>query len=182
MKEKVDSLIQRLTLSLLHVAWPQYMKHGNEHRPSRVLYYWFVQKIARVNSHVPWPVHPTTFVSAPSKIIRGSRTPGLSRGCHIDGRNGIQFGKNVWVGPRVSIISMNHDLHDFTTYQFAESITIGDNSWLGTGSIILPGVRLGEHTIVAAGAVVTHSFPEPNQILAGVPAKRVRKIDEYSMK
>lgn len=139
----------------------------------------FIQKIIGINRWASWPVHWTSKVIAPHKIQRGSRCPGLSMGCHIDGRNGIQFGKNVWIGPRVSIISMNHDTSDFCSYIESGPVIIGDNCWLATNSVILPEVELGPHTIVAAGAVVTKSFKEGNQVLAGVPAQIVKKLYDY---
>ena len=49
------------------------------------------QKILLQNRKVPWPVHCTSKVMAPSNIDRGTRYPGLSMGCHIDGRNGIRL-------------------------------------------------------------------------------------------
>lgn len=138
-----------------------------------------IQKLLRINPKVPWPVHWTSKISSPHLIIRGSRFPGLSAGCHIDGRNGIEFGENVWIGPRVSIISMNHDPNNYDNYLKAPPIVIGRNSWLATNSVILPGVQLGAHTIVAAGAIVTKPFPDGNQLLAGNPAKVVKKLDAY---
>jgi acetyltransferase-like isoleucine patch superfamily enzyme len=140
----------------------------------------FFQKVLGFNRNVPWPVHWTSKVSMASKIDPGTRCPGLSMGCHIDGRNGIQFGSNVWVGPRVSIISMNHDVNNYHQYEKAAAIKIGDHCWLAANSVILPGVELGEHTIVAAGCVVNKSFPDGNQVLAGVPAKVVKKLDSYN--
>lgn len=139
-----------------------------------------VQKILGFNRHVPWPVHWTSRVLSPDKIERGTRFPGLAYGCHIDGRNGIVFEENVWVGPRVSIVSMNHNLNDYFRYELDKPVVIRRNCWLATNSVILPGVELGEHTIVAAGAVVTKSFPEGNQILAGNPAKVIRKLECYN--
>lgn len=139
-----------------------------------------VQKIFRINSHVPWPVHWTSRVMAPHKIDPGNRFPGLSNGCHIDGRNGIVFGENVWVGPRVTIVSMNHDSNDYSKYLPAEPIVIKKNSWLASNAVILPGVTLGEHTLVAAGAVVTKSFPEGDQVLAGSPARVIKKLSRYA--
>ncbi|RZU99593.1 transferase family hexapeptide repeat protein [Spiribacter vilamensis] len=138
-----------------------------------------MQKILRINGDVPWPVHPTSKVTKPQNIVRGTRTPGLSAGCHIDGRNGIVFGSNVWIGPFVAIISMNHDVSDYHVYVPEKPILIGKNSWLATKCVILPGVFLGEHTVVAAGAVVTKSFPEGNQLLAGVPAIVVKQLGDY---
>lgn len=152
---------------------------NREFSPKTLLRAVFVQKILRINSHVPWPVHWTSVVVEPRKIRRGTRCPGLSMGCYLDGRNGIVFGENVWMGPRVSIVSMNHDLLDYKKYVVDQPIIIGDDCWLATGSIILPGVRLGNHVIVAAGAVVTQSFTEDNIVLAGVPARIVKRIGAY---
>ena len=146
--------------------------------PKVLLKHFFLQKILRINSHVPWPVHPTTVIKSPENIIKGNRNPGLSPWCYLDGRNGIIIGNNTWIGPRVSLISMNHDIYNFNRYIKAEPIRIGNNCWIATGAIITAGVQLGDHTIVAAGAVVTKSFPR-NVLLAGVPAKIVKKLEDY---
>lgn len=137
------------------------------------------QKLCRINAHVPWPVHPSTQVKGVEHIQKGTRNPGMSIGCILDGRNGIHFGKNVWVGPYVSIISQNHDSTLYTSYIEEGPITIGDNSWIGAHAIILPGVTLGAHTIVGAGAVVTKSFTEGNQLIAGNPARKIKDLPLY---
>ena len=140
----------------------------------------FMQKIIGVNRKVPWPVHFTSFVKSHENIKKKTaKNPGAAPGCYIDGRNGIIIEENVWIGPNVSIISQNHSLTKYTNYKKANPIKIGKNSLLTTGCIILPEVELGEHTIVAAGAVVTKSFPEKNQVLAGNPAKVIKVIDDY---
>ena len=149
---------------------------------SSVFKYWFIQKILGFNRYVPWPVHWTTTITAPNKINPGTRTPGLSKNCHIDGRNGVVFGENVWVGPNAKIISMNHDVNDYAQYINSGPIVIGDNCWIGAGAIILPKVKIGQHTVVAAGAVVTKSFEDGNQIIGGNPAKILRKLPEYGGK
>ncbi len=141
--------------------------------------HFFLQKIFRINGKVPWLVHPSTVVKAPHKIKWGTRNPGLSPWCYLDGRNGIEFGENVWVGPRVSIISMNHDLNDYTKYQDSPPIRIGSNCWIAAGAIITAGVKLGDHTVVAAGSVVTKSF-EGNMVIAGIPAKKIRTLEPYN--
>lgn len=158
-------------------AYPGFDYHNY---PIRKLVKFFIaQKILRINSHVPWPVHWTSEVKGQDKIVRGTETPGSTIGCYIDGRNGIEIGENVWIGPRVSIISMNHDLLDYNQYKFVPPIKIGRDSLLTTSCIILPGVELGPHTVVAAGAVVTKSFLEGNQVIAGNPAQVVKKLDNY---
>ncbi|MHC1702820.1 MAG: DapH/DapD/GlmU-related protein [Tenuifilaceae bacterium] len=159
-------------------AYPNFDFHNYPFR--KLMKFFFAQKILRINSHVPWPVHWTSEVKGYDKIQRGTETPGSTLGCYIDGRNGIEIGENVWIGPRVSIISMNHDLNDYNKYKDELPIRIGRDSLLTTNCIILPGVELGPHTVVAAGAVVTKSFLEGNQILAGNPAVVVKKLDNYS--
>lgn len=57
-------------------------------------------------------------------------------------------------------------------------IKVGNNVFIGLNSIILPGVTIGDNTIVAAGSVVTKSF-EGNCIIGGVPAKKIKSLDEY---
>lgn len=166
--------------ALVRLIWGLSKSDQYSATPNKVwLKHWFIQKVLRFNGDVPWPVHPTSKVSSSGKITRGTRTPGLSHGCHIDGRNGIVFGANVWVGPHVAIISMNHDVNDYCKYIKDEPIVIGDDCWFGAKSVILPGVRLGKHTIVAAGSVVAKSFPEGDQVLAGSPARVVKKLPPY---
>lgn len=137
------------------------------------------QRILGYNRHVSWPVHFTSTIKCPEKIQKGTKAPGSAPGCYIDGRNGIIIEENVWIGPKVSIISQNHKSTDYTMYLDSTPIIIRKNSWLSTGCIILPGVELGEHTIVAAGSVVTKSFDEGNQLLAGNPAKVVKQLEDY---
>ncbi|WP_372778786.1 acyltransferase [Litorivivens sp.] len=146
----------------------------------RLVLKWFlIQKIIGFNRHVPWPAHWSSKIIAPDKIVRGSRFPGLGMGCHIDGRNGIIFGSNVWIGPRVTFISMNHSTSNYHEWVAEDPIRVGNDCWFGANSVVLPSVVLGDHTVVAAGAVVTKSFPEGNQILAGNPAKVAKEISNY---
>lgn len=147
--------------------------------PNKLLVCVFQQKILGINRNVPWPVHRTSVIRAPHKIVRGNRNPGLSMGVYMDGRNGIILGNNVLLGPRSSIISMNHDLCDFDRFLPAEPVRIGDNCWLGAGAIVLPGVQLGNHVVVAAGAVVTKSFLEDDILIGGVPARVIKKLGPY---
>jgi acetyltransferase-like isoleucine patch superfamily enzyme len=140
---------------------------------------WFVQKIIGINRSIPWPVHWTSQVKAWENVEIGDEMPGIGICCYIDGRNGIIIERNVWIAPKVSIISQNHDNLDYTSYVGSKPILIGRDSLLAAGCIILPGVELGPHTIVGAGAIVTKSFPEGNQLIAGNPARVIKKLDAY---
>ena len=91
---------------------------------------------------------------------------------------GVSIGKNVLMGQRVSFHSQNHHFDDIGTPIRSQGvadhpISIGDDCWLGAGSIILAGVELGPGCVVAAGSVVTRSF-EANSVIMGAPAELVR--------
>lgn len=142
--------------------------------------YFFFQKILRINSHVPWPCHWSSIVSFPERIQRHYYRPypGYLPSCYIQARNGIIIGKNVRIGPGVKLISANHDLNDYDQHCKSEPIVIGDNCWLGANAIILPGVTLGNHVVVGAGAVVTKSFSD-NVLIGGNPARIIRELAPY---
>jgi len=139
---------------------------------------WWRQKVLGNNRMASWPVAPDSVVGSPEKIKIGiGCAPGLGPWCYIQGMNGIEIGDYTLVAPRVSIISANHDIYDIHSHVPCEPVRIGRYCWLGVNATILPEVELGDHTVVAAGAVVTKSFPEGYCVLAGVPAKVVKTID-----
>lgn len=149
----------------------------------RFIQYSFAQRVLRINSHVPWPVHWSSVVSHPNKIKRADTLPLLGHhfSCYIQAINGIEIGKNVRYGPNVHIISANHDILDYDVHPKCDPIKIDDHCWIGSGTTILPGVHLGEHVVVAAGSVVNKSFPK-NTLIGGVPAKVIRELDPYKGK
>lgn len=59
--------------------------------------------------------------------------------------------------------------------EYAKPITIGNNVWIGGSAIVVPGVTLGDNVVVAAGAVVTKSFPD-NVVIGGNPARVIKEI------
>jgi len=146
------------------------------------LQYSFFQKIIRMNSQIPWPVHISSVVTHWKNIhYTAEITPlGYSPNSYIQAANGIVVGSNVIHAKGLTLISANHEINDFTQWTQNEPIVIGDNCWLGANITILPEVELGNHTIVAAGSVVTKSFSEGNCVIAGVPAKIVKNIDSYN--
>lgn len=88
----------------------------------------------------------------------------------------IKLGKGCWIAKNVGIITSNHDLHNLNEHQPGKDVVLGERCWVGMNSMILPGVTLGDHTIVGAGSVVTKSFPEGNCVIAGNPASMIRKL------
>lgn len=108
----------------------------------------------------------------------------INRKCYIDCRGGIKIGNNVSISPEVHLITAAHEINDPSFAYITKSIIIEDYVFIGTRAVVLPGVHLAKGCVVAAGAVVTKSFPEYS-VLAGVPAKIIstrRKDLEYSCK
>lgn len=97
-------------------------------------------------------------------------------GCYIQAIGTVSVGDYTQIGPSVGIISANHDPGDSRRHR-ENSVRIGAYCWLGMGAVILPGVELGDFTIVGAGAVVSSSFPEGHCVIGGVPAQKLRDLN-----
>lgn len=119
---------------------------------------------------------------------------------------GVNMGENVHIYGNVQwstepwIITLGNDVHITNDVQFITHdggslilrqytpdlemtfpIVVGDNVYIGTKAIILPGVTIGNNCIVAAGAIVTKNVPE-NSVVAGVPARVIETVDKYHEK
>ncbi len=90
----------------------------------------------------------------------------------------ITIGDDVQIGPNVQLLTPTHPLEAEprrAKWESARPIAIGDNVWLGGGVIVLPGVSIGENTVVGAGAVVTRDLPA-DVVAVGNPARVVRQL------
>ncbi|WP_138493555.1 sugar O-acetyltransferase [Paenibacillus pinistramenti] len=102
----------------------------------------------------------------------------LNTGCSFQDRGGIMIGDGTMIGMNVTIATLNHGLPAETrNTTYPSPVVIGRNVWIGSSATILPGVTIGDHSVVAAGAVVTKDVPE-NTVVAGVPAKFLNKIED----
>lgn len=102
----------------------------------------------------------------------------INNGSMFTDMGGIYLDDNVLSGPNVTIASVNHHLKPSERRNLVlKPVHIGKNAWLGAGVIVTPGVTIGENAVVGAGAVVTHDV-EKNTVVAGVPAKKIREIED----
>ena len=139
----------------------------------------FFRKILRQNADVKWAIHFTSKINFPDKIIRGKNVfPGDSPGNFIDAYNGIEIGDYTNIGPNVGIISTNHHAVNNAILTDAPPVRIGRFCWIGMNAVILPGVELGDFTIVGAGSVVTKSFPDGFRVIGGSPAQVLKELDK----
>ena len=92
----------------------------------------------------------------------------------------IYVGDYTMLGPNVVLASAGHpilpELRE-RIYQYNIPVRIGKNCWLGAGVIVLPGVTIGDNSVIGAGSVVTKDIPA-NVVAVGTPCRVLRKIDE----
>jgi maltose O-acetyltransferase len=101
---------------------------------------------------------------------------GVNAGCWFEGHGRIVIGSDCFIGPEVMITTSVHeiDAHGQVAREATYSeVRIGDRCWLGARVTVMPGVTIGEGTVVGAGALVTKDC-EPGALYVGVPARRVR--------
>lgn len=137
------------------------------------------QAIFRINSKVPWPVSPQCRVGNPNNILfdPDNLDNFLSPGVYFQSSEArIIIGKGSYIAPNVGLITQNHDVHDPALHAPPKEVVIGEKCWLGMNAVILPGVVLGPHTTVGAGAVVTKSFENGYCVIGGNPAKIIRSL------
>ena len=106
----------------------------------------------------------------------------IGRGSGIVGHFSIDIGDDVWTGHHVYITDQNHgyDNVDIPISQQSmpeKPVRIGSGSWLGHGTVVLPGADIGEHVVIGANSVVTGSIPSFS-VAVGAPARVVKAMSE----
>ena len=140
----------------------------------------FVQRFFRLDAACRYNKHFTSRVMHPNGLhieddcVKVRRSLAVSGGCYINAADGLWIGKGTIWAPNVAIVSQDHGRDDLDHVPRTDGIRIGRDCWLGLGCMVMPGVVLGDRTIVGANAVVTQSFPMSDQVIAGVPARLVK--------
>ena len=126
-------------------------------------------------------IDTTTIVFVPfytnfGQFITMGKNVFINHACSFLDMGGITIEDNVLIGPKVNLITENHPLNPNDRKSLiCKPILIKRNAWIGAAATILPGVTIGENSVVAAGAVVNADVPS-NTIVGGVPAKFIKSI------
>jgi maltose O-acetyltransferase len=121
-------------------------------------------------------------IFVPQELEIGDNTS-ISSSTTIYATFGVKIGKNCLISSNCGISSYNHiQLSLNRHYQksedgrFSKPVIIRDNVWIGMNCCVLPGVKIGENSIIGSGSVVTKNVP-PNELWVGNPARLLRKLD-----
>lgn len=100
----------------------------------------------------------------------------INSGATVVATHSIVVGDNCLIGDLVAIFDTNHHLLEPSRPRRFAPVRVGDNVWVGRSAIILPGVTIGDHAVIAAGSIVTSDVPA-RTLVAGVPARQIRTLD-----
>ncbi len=130
-------------------------------------------------------LHVYNFRDLPQAGITIGQRSLIGEACVLRGQGGITIGNDVFLAPFVQMLAVNHVYHDTNRPISHQGITcqgihVADGAWIGSGAIILDGVRIGRNTVIGAGAVVTKNIPDYS-IAVGNPARVVRDLRAQPM-
>ena len=142
-------------------------------RLRRIYYKLFLGNLGKGSS-----ITSRVFIDHPYNVFIGQNTA-INQNALIQGSPDAKIiigdGVHISFGVMLITASLNLENVEYAQGHNANGIVVGDNAWIAAGAIILPGITIGENSIVAAGSVVTSSV-EPDTLVAGVPAKAIRKL------
>lgn len=125
-------------------------------------------------------IRENAYISASKSSITIGNRCYIANGVWIGGKGNIYIGDNTLIGMKTVIISSNHNYLSISPCFYKDEevykdIRIGNSVWIGAGTIVLPGIAIGDYAIVAAGSVVTHNVAS-NTMVAGNPATIIREF------
>lgn len=123
--------------------------------------------------------HPVT-ITSPHRITIGDNVS-IASFVHMWGEGGIEIGDNVMIASHCAITSVTHnpEVDIFKGSKICKKIQIGNNVWVGTHSVILPGVRVGNNVVLGAGSLVNKDIPD-NAVYAGIPVLKKRDLAQFN--
>lgn len=164
------------------LAHMEYMYDYNETRPSQQ------EKRQEILKKLLGKVGERCYIEPPIRANWGKNTY-LGNDVYINFNltlvddTDVHIGNNVLIGPNVIIDTGTHPVNPVIRKKQAQynlPVEIGDSVWIGAGSIILPGVKIGKNSVIGAGSVVTKDISE-NVVAVGNPCRVLREINERDM-
>ncbi len=120
-------------------------------------------------------------IDSPKRLELGSNVS-INRSCTINAAGGVKIGDNTLIGPKVIIYSQNHrfDIEGVLIRKqgyILKEVIIGKNVWIAARATILPGVNIGDNSVIGSNTLVSKNIP-PNSLVVGNPGRVIRKINE----
>ena len=136
---------------------------------------WRVLLVRCFGGTIDWSasLHPTVVIDYPWHLRMGKKSS-LGEKCWAYAMDDISIGELSCIGKDVYLLTGSHDIECSTFDLVTRPITIGNGCWIATASTILPGVSVGDYSVVAAGSVVTKNVEE-HSVVGGNPAKFIKK-------
>lgn len=166
----LDLLDQNIFRWIVKLFYPAYKRPRHGYMKNyRMLYeFFFMQKIMGFNRMVPWPVDFRSKVRGWKMIQKGIICdPGDSPGVYINAFGGLKMGDNVAIAPNTTIVTTNHDKYDHRKISEKSGVEIGNNVWIGSNCVILPGAKIGDEVTIGAGCVVSGEIPSRSTVVRG---------------
>ena len=127
-------------------------------------------------------IDSSCLILPPAGLVIGDNSS-ISAFTTIYAQYAVTIGDNCLVSSNCGISSYNHiqssnnrRRDEDQDHKFSKSVSIGNNVWIGMNASILPGVKIGDNSIVGSGSVVTRNIP-PNEIWAGNPARSIKVLE-----
>ncbi len=141
---------------------------------------WFRRKQRRARFHPTVLLAEGVRIAFPERLVLGDHIA-IGRDCYLQARGGITIGDHSMLGSRVVVLSHNHNYLDparlpYDEEEIARPVVLGRYVWVGMGSMICPGTKIGDAAVVLIGSVVTKDVP-PMAIVRGNPATPVGSRD-----
>lgn len=166
-RAKKDAFAEMLCDIIKYI--PRGVRHDSRFNKIRKFFY----KLSGVKIGARSYIYPDVTIIIPSKIKIGCDSF-INFGGLLSAYGGITIGDSVSIGYNCSIITESHDFDSIDYNIIVKPVIIEDNVWIGSNATILPGVKIAESSVIAAGAVVT-SDTEKNFIYGGIPAKKIKQ-------
>ncbi len=170
LEEKGEMLLERPVFSffsklIMPLFYDKKFLRGRWFEESSLGWTWcwrnlWMQKVKGINRDIPFPVFFRNEVSSAENLVfdPDDMNDFNAFGCYFQNFAAkIVIGKGSYIAPNVGLVTANHVLTDLEQHQPGKDIVLGKNCWIGMNSTVLPGVVLGDHTVVGAGSVVTKS-------------------------